>query len=283
MSKLNDAQLADYKRDGFVVIRGLFAETELAAIRRAIGQDATLGGHQFFMQDTDGGAHPAIAWVQRSETFLGAVPFAERIVCRAEAILAEPCYLWLSKLTIKPAHCAARIEWHQDFAAWRDEGCRVPNMTTCGIAFDRMHEANGALTFLRGSHLRNVVGHEYQGAAQSRIEPAILDNLLRECEMQQCTLDVGDAVFFHANTVHGSAGNTTAASRTLLLASYNAISNAPRDAQLTLRPAAPIVPVSDEELKELAKTSLFSEHDFLTPGGDMMQGFGRAATSHAKR
>ena len=41
------------------------------------------------------------------------------------------------------------------------------------------------------------------------------------------SLDVGDALVFHANTLHASGPNVTTDCRTLLEMSYNAVSNAP--------------------------------------------------------
>ena len=45
-----------------------------------------------------------------------------------------------------------------------------------------------------------------------------------------CELDVGDAVLFDCNTLHGSEANATETSRASPLASYNAASNGPVEA-----------------------------------------------------
>ena len=221
-ASLTDAQRADYARDGFVVIRGFFSEHELAPLLAAYRCDPTVNGALYGMQDEQGLPHPICIWTELGDDMIGMIPRMERMIDATEFLLHDSCYHWHSKLTVKPQGCQARIDWHQDYYSWYDDGVPFPNLLTVGIAIEPATLANGCLQVIPGSHhLGRLEARDYASFEQ-RIEHAKQNLGLHYCEM-----DTGDAVFFHSNTLHGSDDNQTDSSRLMLFASYNAKSNQP--------------------------------------------------------
>ena len=268
------SQIARYEWDGYIIVRNLFSTDELAPLRAALSQDHSLGGECFKMLDVDGGTLDAAAWVERSPTLVGLMPFADRTVSIATALLGEEIYHWHSKLTIKQPFSAGRVEWHQDYGAWYYEGCLEPSLLTVGIAIEPTTKQNGCLQVVRGSHKLGRVDHEYVENAQHRVDPHRLAQAKTKLATIHVTLDVGDAVFFHCNLLHGSDGNTTDQHRTLLLSTYNAASNSPfGEAQLQRR-YKPVTTVTDATFQQARYEAAIAGHAFVRPDSDQMHGFG---------
>jgi hypothetical protein len=219
-------EIALFERDGFVVLPEFFSEGELAPLREACISDPSLGGRLRRVADSSGNAQEVINWTEFSDDFLGVIPRIARLIDGAEALLGEPCYPWHSKLSMKAPHSLGRWDWHQDYPYWYDEGCLRPDMLTCMIAVDRVTRANGCLTVIQGSHRLGRIDHVPVGEA-SGCDPVRLDLIKRCMPLVPLELEPGDSCFFHANTLHASAGNPSDHPRTVLHCSYNTIKNSP--------------------------------------------------------
>ncbi len=215
-------QRESYERDGFIILRRFFEPEELAPLLEAYRADPTVRGSMYGMVDNDGSPHPICIWTELADDMIGMIPRMTRVVDATEALLGEPCYHWHSKLTVKPPGCKARIDWHQDFTSWYEDGLLFPNLLTIGLAIEPATRANGCMQLVPGSHRMGRLSFEKSRGFNLRIDKAIevLGNV-------HCEMDTGDAVFFHANTLHGSEVNQTETSRLMMFASYNARSNEP--------------------------------------------------------
>ncbi|HJO03494.1 MAG TPA: phytanoyl-CoA dioxygenase family protein [Acidobacteriota bacterium] len=221
-SPLTEEQNAAYARDGFIIVRGLFDAAELDPLYRAYQEDPTVNGSLFGMVDDDGSAHPICIWTELGDDIIGMVPRLARMVDATEELLGEPCYHWHSKITVKPSGCEARIDWHQDYYSWYDDGLLFPDMLSVGIAVEPATRANGCLQVIPGSHrIGRMDHHDFENFERRR------RRVQQTLGLVHCEMDAGDAVFFHCNTLHGSAANATETSRMMLFVSYNAVSNEP--------------------------------------------------------
>jgi hypothetical protein len=166
---------------------------------------------------------------------------------------------------MKKPGSAGTWDWHQDYAYWYAEGCLAPDMTTCMIAVDDTDLENGCVELVRGSHRLGRIEHKTLGAA-SGVDPERLGHILARHERVACEMAPGDAVFFHANTIHASGANRSSRPRSLLHCSYNAIANEPflaeGQAHHKFRPLA-VVP--DSALREGAYDTIFSHQSFRLP------------------
>ena len=269
--QLADSELGDYKRDGFVVLRQLFKAPELAPLLEAYRGDPTVRGALYGLLDKTGSPHPICIWTELADDIIGMLPRMARMIDTTEILLGEACYHWHSKLTVKPPGCSAHITWHQDYTSWYDDGVMFPNLLTVGIAIEPATRANGCLQLVPGSHRlgRLSYGEDFDVRIQKAKE--ILG-------IVHCEMDLGDAVFFHCNTLHGSESNPTDTSRLMLFSSYNAAANPPiagaqgnneRGAFMNIsaqeREFKPIEKLADDVLLGGKYLSVFDHTRFKTP------------------
>ncbi len=285
ISRLDKTHLEAYRRDGFVRVPEFFDATELEPLLDADREDPTVRGSLYGMVDNDGAPHPICIWTELGDDIIGIVPRMKRMVEATEALLEEPCYHWHSKITVKPPGCDARIDWHQDFASWYDDGVPFPKLLTVGIAVEPATTENGCLQLIPGSHQIGKMDYLDARSFERRLEHAQKTLGLVHCEM-----NAGDAVFFHCNTLHGSASNHSDSSRLMLFVSYNAVANEPiRDAQganedgkfMNITPAdrlsRPLTKVEDDVLRKKRFKSAFDHTPFKRPINDLGDTYTQAA------
>lgn len=217
---LDDEQVAVYLRDGVLRVPGFFDVEEIEPLRQACRLDPTIDGQLYGMVDREGGAQPICIWTDLGDDIIGMIPRMARMVEATESLLGESCYHWHSKITIKPPRSTALVDWHQDYYSWYDDGVLFPRLLTVGIAVEPSTRENGCMQVIPGSHRMGRLGH-------GGYDPLRIELAKERLGLVHCELDVGDAVFFDCNTLHGSDANLTDLARVLLLISYNAASNEP--------------------------------------------------------
>ena len=99
----------------------------------------------------------------------------------------------------------------------------------------------------------------------SGVDPERLERILASHERVACEMAPGDAVFFHANTLHASGANNSDRPRTLLHCSYNAIANTPYLAGQEHHSYRPLEVLPDTALRERAYDTIFSHQTFRLP------------------
>jgi ectoine hydroxylase len=264
-ARLSPGQIEAYGRDGFLRLPHFLAAAEIEPLSRACLADPEIDGALWALADSAGNPQEVTTWTELGEDYLGVLPRLARIVEAAEDLIGRPVYHWHSKLSMKKPGSAGRWDWHQDYGYWYDEGCLAPDMTTCMIAVDRTDRENGCVELIRGSHRLGRIDHKHLGAA-SGVDPERLAEILKTHERIACAMEPGDAVFFHANTLHASGANASARPRTLLHCSYNAVDNEPylAEGQAHHKYLA-LAKLPDSALAAGAYRSIFSSQAFRLP------------------
>jgi hypothetical protein len=262
---LTSDEIAAYHRDGFVFLPGFFGAAEIEPLRQSCLADPLVGGNLVALADAAGNAQEVVSWTEMSDDLVGIIPRMARVVAAARALIGRPVYHWHSKLSMKAPGSAGRWDWHQDYAYWYHEGCLYPDMTTCTIAVDRAMAENGCLQLVKGSHRLGRMEHPRIGAA-SGADPARLELVLARHETVACAMAPGDALFFHANTLHASGPNVSQSPRTLLHCSYNAADNSPFVAGQEHHAYRPIEVLPDSVLGEGRYSAGFAGQRFTYRG-----------------
>lgn len=226
-SIFTDAQRADYERDGYVIVRGLFDAEETGLLRAAIERDPQIAAHFYDRRDAEGKATKMALWNHPGDSVYGLAARSTRVVDTMEEMLGGEVYHYHSKLTAKEPFEGGAWEWHQDYGYWYHNGCLTPDMGSVMVALDKATKSNGCLQVLRGSHKAGRVEHgvlpgEQVGANAERVEW-----MLKRYERVHVELDPGDALFFHCNVMHRSDQNRSPDRRWTVLFCYNAASNDP--------------------------------------------------------
>ncbi len=158
--------------------------------------------------DAHGAATRIALWNRAGDSVYGMAARCERMVDAMEALLGGPVYHFQSKLTAKQPFVGGAWEWHQDYGYWYHNGCVFPHLASCQVALDRSGRENGCLQMVQGSHLLGRIDHvPVPGEGQNVADPARMTHILARLPVVPCELQPGDAVFFHANTLHRSDQN----------------------------------------------------------------------------
>ena len=247
LSRLTLEQISAFERDGLLWLPGFFAHTEIAPLARLVEENAILKNGTVGVADSDGNFSQLFGWSGHSDDLLGAYVRIARMVEVSEDLLGgESVYHWHSKLSMKTPGSQGRWDWHQDFGSWYLEACLRPEMLTIMVAVDATSAGNGCVELVRGSHLLGRIDHGPLGQSQGA-DPQVVEQALAKLERVECILEPGDAVAFHANTLHASGPNNSDRPRTVLHVSYNTVRNAPARGMLN-HAYVPLEKLSDDVL-----------------------------------
>lgn len=267
-------QISQYHEDGYVIVPGFFDPEEVEPVRIACEEDPDIKGAQTAVTDNFGRTFKVATWTELGNAMLGIIPRIARIVDAAETLLGMECYHWHSKLVRKQPHTESTVNFHQEYGFWYYDGCLFPHFVTCAIAIDKNNQENGCLQVVKKSHLLGRLDQVSLGNDYGT-EPERLEKILELQEIVYCEMEPGDALFFHANTLHGSGSNHSEMPRTLIHCAYNAVSNAPFlvEGQEHHR-YRPLQKLPDSILKDGGYDSIFAKHEFHPVESDDDSGAG---------
>ncbi len=116
---------------------------------------------------------------------------------------------------MKSAGFGAAVEWHQDWAFYPHTN---DDLAAVGIMMDDMAMENGPLLVIPGSHRGPIFDHHAEGRFCGAMDPT-----RREVNYDSAialTGAAGSITVHHVRAVHGSAPNTSARDRRLLLMQF---------------------------------------------------------------
>ncbi|MEV0001521.1 phytanoyl-CoA dioxygenase family protein [Micromonospora sp. NPDC050980] len=211
--------IAAYRRDGFLVVRGLIPPGVLDAAERGMAR--------FYAGDLDAPfpgrtRHDDYDWTPAHGGGLRKNDYTSRMVVELAHLVEFPAIgayaaalagaagirLWHDQLLYKPAgldDARGNVGWHTDRQYWLS--CSSTEMLTCWVPFHDCDESVGGVSFVAGSHrwppqrgldffAGDLTAQEASfrpaGAAARKVVP-----VLRR----------GDVTFHHCGTVHGSGPN----------------------------------------------------------------------------
>ena len=225
-AQLDEADLAAFDRDGYLIKRALFTPAEIDLCNRVIATDPAIRGSRLRLADAQGGSTELALWNHPGEDVFGMIARCGRVAGGATALLGGEVYHYHSKLTMKRPGGGGRWEWHQDYGYWYQNGCLWPDMLSVAVALEPATRANGCMQLLAGSHKLGRLEHG-RVAGQTGADPERVAHLLELLPLVHGEMAPGDALFFHANTLHCSAANHSDRSRNLLICCYNKATNDP--------------------------------------------------------
>ncbi len=229
---------AQYRAEGYAVLRGVFGADEIATLAAAfdrqwqqgmahgasfrhgnllyrLGKDAALGKVVRLVQ-WPSYADPALEGARRDPRWL---PLLEPLIGRDIKQI-------INQLHWKPPGAAgAEFAFHQD-ARFRRPRAAFRNLATAyvqtGLAIDAHRAANGGMRVYPGSHRlgeKDLAGKAPvldQAMADKRLTAAGLDPK----KLVDLDLDPGDVAFWSVYTIHGSGPNATPGDRRFYLNGY---------------------------------------------------------------
>jgi len=266
---LTEQEVEHYKRDGFVLVRGMFSTEEIGLLARTAKADKAMDDHAFGKADGEGGVVRLSLWNHPGNGIYGMFARCRTLVDSAEALLGGEVYHYHSKMIMKEPKVGGAWAWHQDYGYWYQNGVLFPLLTSCFIAVDRATKENGCLQVLKGSHLAGRIEHiltgEQAGADLERVA-----ELAKRLELVHVEMEPGDAIYFDSNLLHRSDQNRSENPRWSMICCYNAARNDPYKDSHHPR-YTPLGKVDDTMILDVG-TKRFSEGDdvsWLDPQKDV--------------
>ena len=282
-NRLSDAEIARFHADGFLVRKNFFAIDEIAPLIDACHADPDVDGAVSALSDSRGQPQEVATWTRLGNDLCGVFPRVARMVEAAESLLNLPVYHWHSKLSMKRPGSSGSWDWHQDFGYWYGEGTLYPDFVTVTVALDRIDRDNGCLKLVKGSQRCGRIDIKQFGEA-SGTDPERLNWIFERHETVECTMEPGDVVMFHSNTLHASGPNVSDRPRTLIHCTYNAIDNAPLAPGQERHAYQPLVKLADDALLKREYEGIFVNQRFVHLGlGKNENAYGYRLLKRAQR
>jgi len=261
------AEIDQFNRDGYLFVRGLFDQQEVAILHNTAKSDRAMEQNTHGLDDGEGGVQKLSLWNKAGDNIYGLVARSRRVVDRMEQLLGGEVYHYHSKMSIKEPFTGGSWAWHQDYGYWYNNAFLFPLLASCFIAVDANTRENGCMQVLKGSIRMGRVEHGRYGD-QTGADPERTDAAMKVLELEYAVMDPGDALFFHCNTLHRSDQNKSPDPRWSLICCYNAArNNAYKEAGPHLV-CEKMEKVDDDALK-LAGAGTASEADkFWSPDAD---------------
>ncbi len=215
-SVLSPEQVAQFHRDGYLVVRGLYDSDEIRQISEWTDEVAAYPEEpgrtmMYFEQSARDGARILC----RVENF---VPYHEgfcrliterRLQMAVSQLFGEEAVLFKDKINFKlPGGDGFRE--HQDVQAGWDDYADLH--ITAMVAIDETNEANGSLEMIPGMHRHGLLGEKWA---------PLTDADTGHADYRPVHCQPGDAVFFDSYAPHRSAPNRTDRARRVLYITYN--------------------------------------------------------------
>jgi phytanoyl-CoA hydroxylase len=211
-------EITQYRRDGYVVARGIMGPRSVAACTAALSDLATgrLAARETVLMYEAGHDPATIAPEQREGAirkymdFVRDAPALEmaamnrRLHALLDQLLGEGRVLFQEMALVKPPHIGTEKPWHQDAAYFRltDPGLIVG----VWIALDPALRENGCMELVPGSHLHGAMPHQHENDFnRCRIVP----QHVRAAERIAIEMQPGDALIFHSLLHHYTAPNAS--------------------------------------------------------------------------
>ena len=218
-------QVAQFDRDGFLLVEGHFAAADMEVLMETARADGALADIAADRRDTEGKVSRLSLRYDLPEDAYSAYTRSTAVVEPIEQLLRSEVYHYHHKMMLKEPFVGGAWEWHQDYGYWYSSFL-CADMASCMIALDRATKSNGCLQALRGSHRMGRLDHGRAGD-QTGADPERMTAAMDHFELVYCEMEPGTVLFFHSNLLHRSEANTSPDPRWALICCYTAVHNTP--------------------------------------------------------
>jgi len=229
---ITDKELQSYKENGFLLKKGIVSSedienimTEIDDIHNRMAENPTPGiGISWEVYEDDPDHPPLIKQLMHSELVsptLNRLLRSDAVLDVLEAMMGPDISLFHSKLLPKAGGDGTAIPWHQDYAYWKNDSNK-PVMINCQLAINEATLEKGCIQFIPGSHNWGLQEHERKHQTFGVFLPGHYQE--RE-DAVAVEMEAGDAVFFNALVIHGSAPNVSKKDRLMNTFAYNVTGN----------------------------------------------------------
>ncbi len=222
---LNEAQVAQFKTNGYLNGGPVLSEAEVEVLRtelaRVIDDKDKPDIPQPVIIRNLGGDDAAPVWQivniwQASEPYRTLVSHPKITKGVAQLTEATELRIWHDQIQYKPAEVGGVNMWHQDAPLWPI----IAPMTevTAWVALDDVDESNGCMSMVPGSHLwGNNIDFLHTLENYDNMPDSFEGH---EIKVVRCLVKKGEVHYHHALVWHGSHANTSGRPRRAIALHY---------------------------------------------------------------
>jgi len=262
--QLTEKNIADYERDGYVIIKNFLQPEEVNKLYNIATDDDTLQKHAFDLNDQSGKKTKLTLWYTPGNDAYGLLTKSKRMVESVDKLMdgeSAVCHFH-SKLMQKEPKVGGAWEWHQDYGYWYKNEFLLPDqMMSVMVAITDANKENGCLQVIKGSHKMGRIEHGFAGE-QVGASQHYVDLALKTMELVYVAIKAGDALFFHSNLLHRSEANLSDKPRWSLISVYNRSANIPYN-EPSQSSTVPLRAVPDEALMTWETEGIGAGANFL--------------------
>jgi non-heme Fe2+,alpha-ketoglutarate-dependent halogenase len=196
MTRLSEAAVQGYRRDGYVSPIRVLSPEQAAGYRRRLETIEASGQLPAGALRTK--SHLLLTWVDeivRHPDVLDAV----------ESLIGPDILVWGTSFFIKEPRNSSFVSWHQDLTYW---GLEPPDIVTAWLALSESSTENGAMRVIPGTHTSNVVPHRDTYAADNLLSRGQEISVeVDEAKAVTLELEPGQMSLHHVKLIHGSEPN----------------------------------------------------------------------------
>ena len=227
---LSGDEIAQYRRDGYVVARGLLGPRMIEACRKALsdlaaGRVPTRQTGLMFEKgyraedippdERERYVRKYMDYVEDSAV-LKAAAMHRRLHAILDQLLGQGRVLFQEMALVKPPRIGAEKPWHQDASYFR---VTDPSLIAgVWMALDPALRNNGCMEVIPGSHLRGPVAHVHENDFN---RCRIVDRLVDPSRAVQIEMQPGDALIFQSLLQHFTAPNNSDLTRRAIQFHYH--------------------------------------------------------------
>jgi ectoine hydroxylase len=258
---LSPAQVDAFQREGFLVIERVFSPAEIAVLEATMPEITDPARAKIGRDEVSGTVRVSQGAHFYNET-LRRLSLHPRLVRPAHQLLGAACYVYQSRLTIKPGLGtvpASGWDWHQDYVTWYyADGMPEPRALVTFTFLDDVTAANAPVLVIPRSHDRGIIGTVDRDLIEGddgvkyedvSIPPDTLRDMARRDGVAALTGPAGTVAFMHCALVHSSTENISPLRRALFAVTFNPVDNRPRHPRrgpYTTANVEPIRPLTDD-------------------------------------
>ena len=213
---LNPEIISKFNSDGVVLLKNFINDSWQKLIKEAIEEDIKNPSPHYHAYKTEGEKgffHGSMRLWEHNNDFYNYCLKSPLPSFASQMLKTKKVNFFYDQLFVKEPETTNRIRWHNDQPYWPIRGWQVMSFW---IALDPISKENGAMEFIKGSHLWKKwyqpehfapgISTPYELNPEFEKIPDIELNR-DKYDIISFDMDCGDLLAFHALVVHGSGGN----------------------------------------------------------------------------
>lgn len=254
---LDERQITDYEKNGYLLFPGLLDDDEVAVLQGALPEVLCRQGPEVIHEPNSPDAVRLAFGAHAYSDAFRRLSLHPRLLKPVRQLLHDEVYLHQSRINPKPGFGEGGAwTWHQDFPPWHKiDGMPQPHCTMASVFLDDCTAVTSPLLVVPGSQRHGLLDSKPHQDAQGKgyelhhIDHATLERLAAENGIDALIGPAGSVAFVHCNVVHGSSNNVSPWRRAIMYLIYNAVGNTctkiERPWYQNNRDFTPLVPLDD--------------------------------------